>query len=183
MQDVCLRRRRFLTVGTGLALSSLLLPVGANASTARPVNRQLRMKNLHTGEKCLVNYWEDGRYIDDGLSELNQVMRDHRSNEVAAIDTALYDQLVLLQHKLGVNNEIRITSGYRSLKTNNMLRGRSSGVAKQSYHTRAQAIDLSIEGVDLGKLRKAALSMKAGGVGYYPSSGFVHLDTGPFRTW
>lgn len=84
---------------------------------------------------------------------------------------------------MGTNKPVQLISGYRSLQTNNELRRKSSGVAKQSYHTRGQAMDFHIEGLQLSNVRKAALKMGAGGVGYYPKSNFIHIDTGPVRTW
>ena len=88
-----------------------------------------------------------------------------------------------LQGLLGTSKPVQLISGYRSIDTNNELRARSRGVAKKSYHTRGQAMDFHIEGVSLANIRKAALSMRAGGVGYYPRSNFVHIDTGPVRHW
>ncbi|SUG48422.1 exported protein [Salmonella enterica subsp. arizonae] len=95
----------------------------------------------------------------------------------------MFDQLYRLQGLLGTRKPVQLISGYRSLDTNNELRARSSGVAKKSYHTKGQAMDFHIEGVALSNIHKAALSMGAGGVGYYPRSNFVHIDTGPARHW
>ena len=101
-----------------------------------------------------------------------------------SIDPGLFDQLFRLQGLLGTRKPVQLISGYRSVDTNNELRARSRrGVAKKSYHTKGQAMDFHIEGIALSNIRKAALSMRAGGVGYYPSSNFVHIDTGPARHW
>jgi uncharacterized protein YcbK (DUF882 family) len=174
-------RRRFLMGMSGLGLASLVsLP--AQASLSAPV-RKLSLHNLHTGEKVTASFWEEGRYLKEGLSTFNRVMRDFRRNEVHDIDPKLFDQLFLLQHRLGKAGEIQVISGYRSPKTNAMLRKNGSGVAKKSYHMKGQAIDLRLPGVPLAQVRKAALQLKVGGVGYYPKSDFIHLDTGPVRSW
>ncbi|WP_107851394.1 DUF882 domain-containing protein [Oceanimonas marisflavi] len=174
-------RRRFL-LGMGGLSAAALVARPAEASLSAPV-RKLSLHNLHTGEKVSASFWEEGQYIDDGLASFNRVMRDFRSNEVHDIDPKLFDQLFLLQHRLGKQGEIQIISGYRSPATNAMLRRTSSGVAKKSYHMKGQAIDLRMPGVELSQLRQAARKLAVGGVGYYPSSNFVHLDTGPVRSW
>ena len=102
---------------------------------------------------------------------------------MTTIDPRLFDHLYRLQGLLGTNRPVQLISGYRSLATNDDLRHHSRGVAKHSYHTKGQAMDFHIEGVSLSNVRKAALSMRAGGVGYYPRSNFVHIDTGPVRNW
>ncbi|MBO1518997.1 DUF882 domain-containing protein [Oceanisphaera sp. DM8] len=174
-------RRRFLLGAGGLGLAAML-PLSAQASLSAPV-RKLRLHNLHTGEQVSADFWENGRYLKDGLSTLNHIMRDFRENEEFDIDPKLFDQLYLLQHRLGKPGEIQIISGYRSPTTNAMLRRKSRGVAKKSYHMKGQAIDLRLPNVELSQLRRAALDLKVGGVGYYPKSNFVHLDTGPVRSW
>lgn len=174
-------RRRFLMGVGGLGVASLVARP-AQASLSAPV-RKLSLHNLHTGEQVTASFWEEGHYLKEGLSTFNHVMRDFRRNEVHDIDPKLFDQLFLLQHRLGKAGEIQIISGYRSPKTNAMLRQNSSGVAKKSLHMQGKAIDLRLPGVPLAEVRKAALQLKVGGVGYYPSSDFVHLDTGPVRSW
>ncbi|WP_417615543.1 DUF882 domain-containing protein [Oceanisphaera sp.] len=181
MQQQGVNRRRFLMGMGGVGLAAML-PLSAQASLSAPV-RKLSMRNLHTGEQVTANFWEDGRYLKEGLETFNYVMRDFRQNEKHDIDPKLFDQLFLLQHRLGKAGEIQIISGYRSPATNAMLRRNSSGVAKKSYHMTGQAIDLRLPGVPLSQVRKAALELKVGGVGYYPRSNFVHLDTGPVRSW
>ena len=181
MQQQGVSRRRFLMGAGGLGVAAML-PLSAQASLSAPV-RKLSLHNLHTGEQVTANFWEEGRYLKEGLNTFNHVMRDFRQNEEHDIDPKLFDQLFLLQHRLGKAGEIQIISGYRSPTTNAMLRRKSSGVAKKSYHMKGQAIDLRLPNVPLSELRKAALDLKVGGVGYYPSSNFVHLDTGPVRSW
>lgn len=174
-------RRRFLQGLGGLGVVAML-PMPALASRSAPV-RKLSLHSINTGEQVTASFWEEGRYLKEGLNTLNRIMRDYRAEEQSEIDPKLYDQLYLLQHRLGKVGEIQIISGYRSPNTNAMLRRTSSGVAKKSYHMKGQAIDLRLPGVPLAQVRQAALNMKVGGVGYYPSSNFVHLDTGPVRNW
>lgn len=174
-------RRRFLLGLGGLGVAAML-PMPALASRSAPV-RKLSLHSINTGELVTASFWEEGRYLKEGLNTLNRVMRDYRVGEQSDIDPKLFDQLYLLQHRLGKTGEIQIISGYRSPNTNAMLRRTSKGVAKKSYHMTGQAIDLRLPGVPLAQVRQAALQMKVGGVGYYPSSNFVHLDTGPVRSW
>lgn len=176
-----LERRHFL-LGLGGLGAAALLPMPARASLSAPV-RKLNLRNLRTGEQVTASFWEEGHYLDEGLSSFNRVMRDVRRNEVFPIDRTLYDQLFLLQHRLGRKGEIQIISGYRSPETNRMLQQRSKGVAKKSYHMLGQAVDLRMPGVALADLQRAAKQLRVGGVGYYPRSDFVHLDTGPVRSW
>lgn len=175
-------RRKLLALG-GVALGAALLPSQAFASfsTSRP--RILTLNNLHTGESMKAEFFDGKGYIQDELAKLNHFFRDYRANKIKSIDPKLFDQLYRLQGLLGTNKPVQLVSGYRSLDTNNELRAHSRGVAKKSYHTKGQAMDFHIEGISLSNVRKAALSMRAGGVGYYPSSNFVHIDTGPLRTW
>lgn len=141
------------------------------------------MRNLHTGERLNTAFWSNGDYSSSGLKQFNRLLRDHRANESTRMDPKLFDLVYKLKEKLNFNGEIEIISGYRSAKTNAMLRSRSSGVARRSYHTRGMALDIRFPGISTSKLRRAAMDLKMGGVGYYPKSGFVHVDTGPVRRW
>ncbi|MEO5341860.1 MAG: DUF882 domain-containing protein [Gammaproteobacteria bacterium SHHR-1] len=145
--------------------------------------RYLAFHNTHTGEKLKVTYWEDGKYLNDALAEVNHHLRDHRSNEVTQIDKGLLDQLFVLRKKLDTNRPFQIISGYRSPKTNALLRRQGRGVARRSLHMYGRAIDIRVPGHSLSQVRLAALSMHSGGVGYYPGPQFVHLDTGRVRRW
>lgn len=147
-------------------------------------HKSLSLQNLTTGDSLNVTYFERGRYLPDALSEINFIYRDHLTDEVHPIDTALLDQLHDLQLTLGINKKtISVVCGYRCPSTNAYLRRNSSGVAKNSLHMQGRAIDIRVAGVDSRTVRDAALSMASGGVGYYPGSNFVHLDTGDVRTW
>ena len=153
-------------------------------ATSNPIaERQLRFYNLHTGEKLSTTYWADDNYIDTELQSINHLLRDHRSGEIQPIDKNLLDLLYVLQQTVDKDGAYHIISGYRSLKTNARLRRQSNGVAKKSLHMLGKAIDVRLPGVELKHLRMAALSLKAGGVGYYPKSNFVHLDIGRPRFW
>jgi uncharacterized protein YcbK (DUF882 family) len=145
--------------------------------------RKLKLRNLHTGEKIKATYWENGKYISETMRDVAHLLRDHRTGDKHRIDAGLMDILFDLQLRIGSKKEFHVISGYRSPKTNRMLSGRSKGVAKKSLHMRGRAIDIRLPGTELRNLRKAALSMKAGGVGYYPQANFLHVDTGRFRTW
>ncbi|AKL12796.1 Peptidase M15 [Phytobacter ursingii] len=175
-------RRKLLALG-GIALGAAILPQQAFATLSTPRPRILTLNNLHTGETIKAQFFDGRGYIQDELAKLNHFFRDYRANKITTIDPKLFDQLYRLQGLLGTSKPVQLVSGYRSVDTNNELRAHSSGVAKKSYHTRGQAMDFHIEGISLSNIRKAALSMRAGGVGYYPSSNFVHIDTGPLRHW
>jgi uncharacterized protein YcbK (DUF882 family) len=176
------QRRKLLVLG-GAAAGLALLPGSAFASVSTSRPRILTLNNLHTGETLKTEFFNGKSYDKDELARLNHFFRDYRANKVKSIDPGLFDQLYRLQAMLGTRKPVQLISGYRSLATNNMLREKGSGVAKHSYHTLGQAMDFHIEGVSLSNIRKAALKMRAGGVGYYPRSNFVHIDTGPARHW
>jgi len=174
-----INRRDFLRWSVaGLALAS----GAARAQVAAP-ERRLQFYNTHTGEQLIATYWADGGYQPDELAALHRLLRDHRTGETHAIDRKLFDMLHLLQGQTGSNGLYEVISGYRSPGTNAALRRQSNGVARNSLHTHGRAIDVRLAGVPLADLRKAALGLRAGGVGYYPSSDFIHLDTGRVRSW
>ena len=160
----------------------MLVPA-ALAKPSRPQERILRLHNLHTGENLKATYWAEGQYLAEEIAALNRVLRDHRSNETYRMDQRLFDMLHVLQQQVGSDGTFHVISGYRSPKTNAMLNRNSSGVAKRSLHMQGRAIDIRLPGVELKHLRQAALNMKAGGVGYYPRSDFIHIDTGRTRFW
>jgi uncharacterized protein YcbK (DUF882 family) len=145
--------------------------------------RSLSLAHLHTHERLDVDYWSAGDYVPDGLTAVNRVLRDWRTDEIRAIDPALLDLLNDLVVKTGTEVPFEVISGYRSPATNRMLRSRSSGVAGSSLHMAGKAIDIRLADVPLKRLRDTAIALRRGGVGYYPSSDFVHVDTGRFRTW
>lgn len=163
------------------AAGSLLAPGASASALAEP--RRVSLFNLHTGDRFSDAYWQQGDYVPDAMAAIKHVMRDFRSNEVHDIDPRLLDQLHQLNGLLGAQAPYQIISGYRSPATNAMLHANSDGVATHSLHLEGRAIDIRVAGVDLTHLRDAALSLRAGGVGYYQASDFVHVDTGRVRHW
>ena len=145
---------------------------------------RLSLYNLNAGERLSVIYRNSfGEYCSEALQAINWIFRCHNTNETTDMDLRVVEYLNRLDNALGGGNEIQIISGYRSPAYNDELRSRSNGVAKNSLHTKGMAIDLAIPGIGLDRIRQAAMALAAGGVGYYPQSGFVHIDAGPFRTW
>ena len=145
--------------------------------------RRAFLHNLHTGETLDAVYFERGRYVPDALAQAMRVLRDWRNGEEHVMDPRLFDVLHAIHAKLGATVPFQIISGYRSPETNAMMHARSPGVASNSQHMQGKASDIRLQGVDLGDLHKAALSLKAGGVGLYPVSNFVHVDVAAVRTW
>jgi uncharacterized protein YcbK (DUF882 family) len=177
--------RRGLLLGGGacLALAALAVPVPAFAKPALALGRELSLKNLHTREQLTVEYARGTRYSQTAMRQISHLLRDHRCGEARAIDPALLEQLYGLQKRLRTKTPFHVISGYRSPQTNALMHEISSGVAQNSFHVQGRAIDIRVPGVRLKQLQKTAMSMKSGGVGYYPSDDFLHVDTGPIRTW
>lgn len=180
-----LTRRRFLHLSAAaLALPSAVLTVPAQA---RPFPnlpaRQLNFFNTHTNEVMGGIYWQRGCYNPHILRSFCYILRDFRAEQSCRIDPKLFDILFALQSRLQDFSTIDVISGYRSPETNRWLRATHRGVAKDSYHTKGQAIDIRVPGVPTDYIHRAALSLQAGGVSYYEASDFVHIDTGPVRTW
>jgi uncharacterized protein YcbK (DUF882 family) len=179
-----LGRRRALGFGLGLVALGMASPLkGALAALPTSGVRTLGFVNTHTNEKILATYWKDGVYDKGALKDINYVLRDHRTGEIARMDPQLLDLLVELHRRTNSRKAYEIISAYRSPKTNAMLASASGGVAKHSLHMEAKAVDIRLYDVKLADLRDTALGMKAGGVGYYAKSDFVHVDTGRVRHW
>lgn len=174
-------RRSFLK--TLLASSATLSTTSSWASVQRTPERAVSFRNLHTGESLSTTYWAEGEYLASELMAINQVLRDHRSGDVYAMDKKLMDMLYLLQQSVGAKGAYHVISAYRSPASNAKLHAKSNGVAKRSLHMRGKAIDIRLPGCDLKQLRSAAQQLKAGGVGYYAKSDFIHVDTGRVRRW
>ncbi|EER48062.1 hypothetical protein AM305_04808 [Actinobacillus minor NM305] len=182
MNKINIQRRKWLSLG-GLVLGASLLPnqVMASLSTVTPL--ALRFRNINTGDTHAVKF-NGGNLASADLKRLDYLMRDRHTGQIKHIDPNLFVKLNMLQQRLGFRNaEILVLSGYRSAKTNAALRRTHRGVASNSFHIRGQAVDFQISGVALNKVKTAAESLHNGGVGYYPRSNFVHVDTGPVRTW
>jgi len=176
------RRSILAKVGTTLLVTSLK---PAFASDVLPGSRSLNLHNIHTGEHLSVDYWSNGTYLPDALEAINTILRDFRTGDVRVIDPGLLDTLVRLHGKLETNKPFEVISGYRSPATNAALHAKSeeSGVAVKSLHMQGMAVDIRVPGRPLILLRNAALTERAGGVGYYPQSDFVHVDVGRIRRW
>jgi uncharacterized protein YcbK (DUF882 family) len=175
-------RRHFLACALA-AGGGLLLPWTSPATAGSPASRQLKFYNLHTGESLTALYWEQGHYIAGGLTDIDYVLRDFRTGDVYPIDPYLLDLVHRLQLTMEYEGPVHVISGYRSPRTNAMLAQRSGKVAKNSYHVSGMAIDLRLPGRRLEDVRAMAVRLGGGGVGFYPESQFVHMDTGPVRAW
>jgi len=174
-------RRRFLGIAGGALVGGLAFPAEAARRVLAP--RALAFENLHTGEKLATVYFADGRYLPEAMRHINWLLRDFRTEQVHAIDPRLLDLLADLHGHLETRQPFHVISGYRSPQTNAMLASLGDGVAQNSLHMEGMAIDIRVPGRGLRHVRAAALALRRGGVGYYPHSDFVHVDTGPIRTW
>ena len=188
LKDKNLNRRSFLGYGA-LATAAALVPGQAQAAVSGASGRRERVLSFfhtHTGERLKIAYCCDGQYQPEALAQLNHLLRDFRVDEQKDIDPALFDLLHELGGVLETDQPYHIISGYRSPLTNALLRergGSHTGVASRSLHMVGKAMDIRVPGVKLDHLRGAAASLKLGGVGFYPTSNFVHVDTGRVRYW
>ncbi len=174
-------RRKFLKMGASAVLTALCShPVLAATSSG---HRVLSFYNLHTEETLKTCYRTNGKLIRRAVDRISYIMRDHRTGEIKPVDTTLLDLLHRLTTVIASPSPINIISGYRSPTTNAALRKVSAGVAPKSLHMEGRAVDIRIPGCQTTQLRQLAINFKSGGVGYYPQSDFVHLDTGPVKVW
>jgi len=174
--------RRFFLKACAGAATALVCPT-AFAAKKHDFERRLAFYNTHTDERLNTTYWAEGQYVEESLVDINKILRDHRTGDIHPIDPKLLDLLNALQQKVERKDCFSVISGYRSPATNAMLNKKSSGVAKHSLHMQGKAIDIRLSGCELNHLRKAALALKRGGVGYYQKSDFIHVDTGRVRFW
>ncbi len=180
-QTVGISRRNFLkksAIITGAAMmtqSEILAAVGEK--------KVLKLHNVHLNKTFYAPFFEKNYYKLSGLFEVNKAFIDYRAKEMTRIDVKLVNLLYEIKQHLGYDKQFNIVSGYRSAHTNAQLRKTHEGVAKNSYHIKGQAVDIYVPNVSLRKLRDVALGLKRGGVGYYPTSHFLHVDVGPVRTW
>lgn len=158
-------------------------PAVTSVTKAAVDPRWVHLHNIHTGEKLQAVYWENGAYVPDAVQALNKVLRDYRNDEVHPMNPGLYDILDQIAKKTEAKGPFQVISAYRSPATNKLLSARSGEVAKRSFHMDGKAMDIYLEDVALERVRAAALDLGRGGVGYYPSSKFVHVDVGPVRKW
>lgn len=154
----------------------------AHALIKKP-SRELAFLNLHTGERLKAEYFHNGQVVPGAMHAISVLMRDHYNNKVHPIDPHLLDIAHVLQSHVGNRGAIDIVCGYRSPETNAMMHEASAGVAAHSMHIEGRAMDIRMPGTRLGSIRKVAVALKMGGVGYYPHDDFVHIDSGPVRKW
>ncbi len=174
------QRRGILKTLLGTLFASLLPSAGRTIDTA---DRRLSFYHTHTDKELDVTYARDGRHIESALTEVDEFLVDFRTGDVTTIDPDLLDLLFDIRESLSSDGVYEVISAYRSPATNEMLRSRSSGVARNSQHLLGTAIDVRLAGVELTNLRDTAIAMQRGGVGYYEASDFVHIDTGRVRRW
>jgi uncharacterized protein YcbK (DUF882 family) len=177
-------RRQFISKTAQAAICCLFPTTLFAANTPDRDNaRSLSFYNLHTDERLNICYFMCGRYQTQALNKIDFILRDHRSGEIKPIDRALLDLLFDLSRQIDPGSCFHVISGYRSPTTNARLRKRSRGVASGSLHMEGRAIDIRVPGYNTSRLRQICQNLKAGGVGYYPKSDFVHVDTGRVRSW
>jgi len=171
-----MQKRRLLLAGLAcLSFRGIAQPL-------LPEARSLSLYHTHTGERLAVTYFAGGSYVPAALGEIEYLLRDFRTGEVHPIDIDLLDTLCALSDRCA-GGTFEVISGYRSATTNEQLRAATEGVATNSLHLTGRAVDVRLNGLDTARLRAAALELARGGVGYYPRSDFVHLDTGHVRSW
>ena len=174
-----LSRRQILQTGTLLIATGLFPSPGWSHHT----KRSLDLHNALTGESIELEYWVQGEFVPDALKALNHFLRDPHNGKVTEIDPKLFNLIHDITSKLGAKGTINVISGYRSPATNDRLRRRNSAAAKGSFHVKGKAVDIRVPGHSAKSVRQVALNLKQGGVGYYPRSRYVHIDTGPVRSW
>jgi uncharacterized protein YcbK (DUF882 family) len=173
-------RRQFLR---SLSAAGAALVVPGAPAVAADAPRVLSLVNTHTGGSLAVAYWERGAYLAEGLAALNTFLRDHRTGDEYPMDPPLFDILHDLRLAAGTREPFQVISGYRSPRSNALLRAEGHGVASGSLHMQGRAIDIRVADVASDRLRNAAVTLRRGGVGYYRASDFVHVDTGHVRCW
>jgi uncharacterized protein YcbK (DUF882 family) len=161
----------------------VLTGLAAVSSARAEEERRLELTNLHTGEKLTVTFHDQHDIAPDAVTALRHLLRDYRVNEEHEMDPGLFMQLTDLAREAGLPARYEVISGYRSPATNAKLHAAGHGVAEHSQHMEGRAIDVRLKDCPLARLRELALAAKKGGVGYYPRSNFVHLDTSRVRSW
>ena len=171
-------------------LAAAALAAGAPRALAAPSIltgagdvRTIRLQNPRTGDKVSTVYWIEGDYVPEALAEIDYLMRDWRVDRIKPISTKVIDIMAAAHRLMETSEPYTVYSGYRTPETNRLLRSRSRGVARNSYHTRAMAADLHLESRSVRQMAAAAERIAGGGVGRYSRSDFVHMDCGPVRSW
>ncbi len=190
------KRRMSKELQTGFTRRGVLSAFAATAVVSAPTYanaagflrgsgdiRRIKMYSGRTGERIDMIYWVDGKYVKEAVQEVHSFMRDWRTNDIKFIDLRTIDVMAAAHSLMDTSESYQLLSGYRSPKTNAMLRSRSSGVAKNSLHIKGQAADLRLNSRSVSQMARAATACHGGGVGRYSGSNFVHMDCGPIRTW
>ena len=159
-----------------VGLSAPVAPALIIPKKPKLTQKKFALTNIHTGESFDGVFWQNGSWVESSLTQLNKILRDRRSGKMHAINPELFHLMHKIQEEAGTPDQFEIICGYRSPETNAMMRKKSGGVAKNSQHVKGNAIDLRLSGLKLKELRDIAKHMKAGGVGYYSRSNFVHID-------
>lgn len=185
LAEKTMERRGFLKAGLTLSATAILSTGLVSPALAWGGGTAYRVsfRNEHTGENFAGVYRVGNKYLPEAFERINYVLRDHRQNEIFPIDPRAIDIVAIVHSATGSQNPYSLLSGYRSPRTNSSLRSNSEGVAKNSLHLSGQAIDVRLNGVNASRIRDLAMRLNAGGVGYYPRSGFVHMDSGSVRHW
>ena len=179
-----LGRRHFLrSTSLGVAAATLA-PMWTTELVAADFGfREISFHHLHTAESLAIEYMQNGEYVPDALKAVDHVLRDHYNDMVHPIDPKLLDILYAVAAETATRSPFRVISGYRSPETNEKLRRRGGGVARNSMHLKGKAVDVRLDDVATTDIRDVGLALRRGGVGYYRKSDFVHLDTGRVRRW
>ncbi len=176
-----MNRRNFL--GRAMAMVPLFLLSSPSSLLASLEEKTLSFYHTHTLKELSIVYFRNGRHIPSALASINNFLKDFRTGDIHPIDPALLDLLHDLRQTTGTKDFFEVISGYRSPETNTKLKSKSGGVASHSLHMLGKAIDVRLPSFNTGRLHQIALASQRGGVGYYPQSDFIHLDTGHVRTW
>ena len=162
---------------------SITIVILSSAQGSAADSRMLKFYHTHTNETLEITYYTSGKYVPSAMKELKSFLADWRNQEQQDIDPELLDILWQIQRVTGNRESFEVISAYRSPETNALLRSKSSGVARKSQHLLGKAIDVRLRGVELAQLHRTASDLRLGGVGYYPGSDFIHVDTGRVRYW
>lgn len=176
-------RRRFLTRSSMAAVGALLLPSTKSVASILSTERTLSFHNVHTDEELTIRCCPEKDYDRETRLRFSSLLRDHHADEVREMDPGLIDIFFALSAFTGSSGTFQVLSGYRSPETNGWLRRFSHGVAEHSMHIEGKAVDIRMDDVSIREIRQAGMALAMGGVGYYPRSNFVHLDTGRIRSW
>jgi len=182
-QSTAISRRTFLKRSSLAAVAGLMMPSLSEAYTALSRDRTLRFLNTNTEEELIIKCSPEKDYDRETKQRFSSLMRDHHADEVREMDPALIDVFFALSALTGASGTFKVLSGYRSPETNSWLKRFSHGVAENSMHIEGKAVDIRMDEMSTSQIHQAALALSMGGVGYYPRSDFVHLDTGIIRSW